>query len=440
MIMMKKILLLLTVLALPIYSEIQSDITFTTEGYYQTDQDNDNWSYDYFDRKPFIDFEIYGHLNDIFYFYVQLPLEKDRLIAENPNDLDKNYTNVIYSAGDIDFHIPKVSFITLGNDKVNLNVGRNKLKIGEGLILNDKVFYYDFIKLNSNVKNLTYDFHFLSLDEFDNEKYYILHGLGYNFKDLVSLSITEGILLEGLGFDLSYLNPFSILHNEFLAYEEYANAIMAFNLTLTPMDKLEIAGELAVDQLVTPYEASRWEQEEANAVAWTVRGSYSIPVGLFSILMETSFTHSEPYYGIDSTGPAFNTTKKYVTRSQGDYDNAEGIPVTDPVIFAPDTQLFEFNTTLTGIDKLIVDLEYSLKRSGAVNMNQFTGENKNYEPYDEDVIKAQTPSGKSSSIHTITARGTYSIMEDLSVMLEVSQLLLNSEADTQFVLSVEYRL
>lgn len=431
---MKKLLLYI-LLPVGLFSQVNYDLTFAAEGYYHTDSDNNRWEYNYFARKPMVSLDLYGDIGEYFSYRVELPITKDRFLADNRFDAKENYTNIIYDGGDIDFHIPKTSYITLGEERINLTLGRDRFKVGEGLIINDKVFYYDFIKVGSNLGNLSYGFHFLSLDDFDNEKYMITHSIGYSWEK-INFTILEGILLEGMGFDISYLNPFSILHNDFLAYENSANAVMSLNLEYKPISIVKAYGELAIDQFATPYEEGRWEKKEPNALAWVVGTSLDFNIDRTGIVVDLSFKHSDSYYGIDSSGPAFTTTKKYVTRSQGDdIDLAEGIEVTDSVSVQPDREVLALEVEVKPEGKLSYKGKYSFERKGEV-----TSLIKNYTSGDSNIIHAVTPSGDPTLIHTVSGEVIYMFWDGFTGMVNVSQLFINERADTQFVLSFEYRI
>lgn len=429
-----KKLLLLIIFPINLFSQVNYDLTIGAEGYFHTNSDNKRWNYDYYSRKPMINVDFYGDIGEYFSYKVVLPIEKDRFLAEDPFDTKENYTNIVYDTGDIDFHIPKTSYIVVGEDRINLSIGRDRFKVGEGLVINDKVFYYDFIKLGSDLGSLSYRFNFLSLDDFDNEKYMITHSIGYSWEK-VNLTILEGILLEGMGFDISYLNPFSILHNDFLAYENNANAVMSVNLEYRPVSIVNLYGELAVDQFATPYEEGRWEKKEPNALAWVVGTEFDFSLKDTFFKIDLSFKHSDSYYGIDSSGPAFTTTKKYVTRSQGDdIDKAEGIEVTDSVGFQPDREILTLVIEAHPKGKFSYKGKYSFERKGEVSPLI-----KNYIPGDPDVIHASTPSGDPLLIHTISGEVEYLFWDGFTGMVNISQLL-GEEADTQFVISFEYKL
>lgn len=419
--------------------KFNSDITVTTEVYFHNEKDYLGWEYDFFDRKPFInvglDFQVTEYINAS----VEFPLMKDRLIADRSTD---NWTNVIYNMSDLDMNIPNKAVINMGIPHLGFSFGRDLIKMGEGLLVSPNTFYHDFLKLSTYWKNFRYDFTFIALgdenltlspgvDKKNNNKMLIAHGLGFNINNKVSINVVESVMLGGGEFNMKVLNPFLILHNEYLSQSDYANAFMTINIVAAPVNRVQVYGELAVDQYATPYENGAWEQEEPNAIGWIIGARTLVPINKLELDINASFVHTDPYLGLDSSGINFTTTKNYVTHSQPD-DDANGIPVTDFLGIGPDKQIFTLSCDVVGIDRLTIGMEYQLKRLGDINTSSVV------KTYDKDTLDRRTPSGDADTINIITLKAGYDITDFLYGYSQVSYVNHDSINDVQFILSLSY--
>lgn len=418
--------------------KFNSDITITTEGYIHSNREYIGWDYDFFKRKPFINIELDFQVTDYIFATVDFPLMKDRLIADRSTE---NFTNVIYKTSDLDMNIPNKAYINFGIPHLNLTVGRGLINMGQGLLLSPNTFYHDFLRLSTNWKPFRYDYTLLNLNEVSYDevtkntdstpKYLIAHSLGFSILDKVSLTVTESVMIQDLDFDLKVLNPFLILHNEYLSVSDHANAFMTINISATPIKRLQVFGELAVDQYATPYENGVWEQEEPNAIGWILGIRTLIPVSRYELDITAKYTHTDPYLGLDSSGINFTTTKRYVTHSQPD-DNANGIPVTDFLGVGPDKQILSFSCDIVGFSKFTAGMEYQFKRLGDINSSSLV------KTYDKETLDRRTPSGNFATLNVVTLKAGYDITENLYGYSQISYINQDNTNDVQFILSLSY--
>ncbi len=415
--------------------DFNADISLSAESYFQTNSDIKQWEYDFNKRKPMVNIG----LNFVFYDFIEatadLPIMKDRLVAENDSN---NYTNIITNISDLDMNFPYRAFITVGIENLNLSIGRDLLEIGEGLLLSPNTFYHDYLRATTTWNSFGYKYYFISLNETDIvsreiiPKYLIAHNIGYNFFGKVEINLVESIMVQGMDFDLKVLNPFLILHDEYLAYSDMANAFTTLNVSITPIDRLEIFAELAMDQYATPYENETWDQEEPNAMGWVIGVGGQIPVRDLELDLLGSFSYTDPYLGLDSSGIHFTTTKNYVTHSQGDLDEANGIAVTDFLGIGPDSQILTLQCNVMGLNNIDLGIKYNFKRIGEVNANTVLT------TFDQEAIDKKTPSGDFDTYNIITLSGGYDFTNYLNLSSDITYINKDNTSGFQFVLSLTF--
>lgn len=426
------------------YSEenmtLNADFIFTAESYLHTDQDNLNWVYDFYDREPVINMSLDFTFYDYFSAVAEFPLMKDRLVAENSTT---NYSNIFFNASELDLNFPNVAYITAGTDNLSLSIGRDLLTLGHGLLLSPNTFYHDYIQLLTSWEYFNYGLTFLTLNEIDVEpdetdsrvvveKYLIAHEFGVKLFDSLSISIIESVMLQGLPFEFGYLNPFIFLHDEFLSLSEFANAFSTLNVDYKYSEFITFYGELAVDQYATTYENDNYDQVEPNAIGWLVGLEGYIPVKDYTINIDVSFTHTDPFLGLDSSGVNFTSTTNYVTHSQGDLDNANGIAVTDFLGVGPDREIFEITTDIIGFKKVSLGLDYQLL---------LLGENVDIpEEGNEDDFELTTPSGNVEIYNILTLRSGYTFNENTELSGQLSYINQDNNIDFQLILSLSHTI
>ena len=402
------------------------NVVITTEGYFHTDTGNLDWNYDYFKRKPFISLDLLFEYGDFSKAYAEYPIMKDRLLIENSTD---NYSNIVTDVSQLDMNFPYVAYFLIGNPYLNMIVGRDLLKVGSGLLLNPNAFYHDHIKLTANISNFTYNLILVYVKD-DNGKVLLIHSGTYRIPGILSFSVTEGELIGRGAYGLELLNPFTILHDEYLAYSDSCNALSTINISTEPLFGLSFTGELAVDQYATSYEAKNWTQEEPNAWGWVLGANYKKTIQNKEFYISGLFIHTDPYFGIDSSDINFTTTKNYVTHSQVN-DDANGIPVVDFLGIGADRELTSISMGLD-MGKININLEYNYNKIGENDAST------SLDVRDEIAIKKKTPSGDFDTFNTVTLGVNYSVNNNLNLSSEISYMNINNKGDFQFVITSSY--
>ena len=151
-------------------------------------------------------------------------------------------------------------------DLIKLKLGRDRLKIGHGIIrplLNDNSPMFDYLSLNLRYKFFSFSyFHgkilgdiFFDADSITDgsnivtEKYIGYHRLAFDISPDVSFGLGEIIIYGERGIDLSYLNPFAFYKSVEHSNQDRDNSILFFDLNTKPLKGLKVFGTLLLDDI-----------------------------------------------------------------------------------------------------------------------------------------------------------------------------------------------
>lgn len=243
----------------------------------------------------------------VFYARAAIELREDH----NAVELDvvpANWSNWIESGDYIDYAFPFESFASAEYGPLSASVGRDRLRWGPGatgtLVLSDAPDHYDYLDAGITGDWFAYRFMRVSLDPsvtaaelaalpdtFVSAKNLFLHRFEFLFGGRVAFALTEGLMVGGVEPDLSYANPFLVLHNmwawnrtKFDGIPDNdmtsAASILGAELRVNPWRFVELYGSFAMNQLQTDYERSRYGGAAAtipNAYAWQAGADAAYP-------------------------------------------------------------------------------------------------------------------------------------------------------------------
>jgi hypothetical protein len=89
-----------------------------------------------------------------------------------------------------------------------------------------------------------------------------VHRIDFSLFNRVSIGISEGILIGGVQPDLVYFNPFMIFHD--LYHWGHASTIASLEVSGNPWKYLELYGQMAFNQIQSPYEVIRYGAAAAD--------------------------------------------------------------------------------------------------------------------------------------------------------------------------------
>lgn len=195
--------------------------------------------------------------------------------------------------------VPFIARGAIGNDWVNLVIGRSSHSIGTGytgnLIIGDNFAYQEIMKLGFDSKYFNYNISYThfdsqnSIDKFDVESFsgknqirvdhrfdiHILKNFLFSF-DLCTLYYSDS------AFDPRFFNPFMIAHNYYnykedtvLTPGDEANNLFGLSFDWNIFPGLKLGGQFALDQYQTAFED---KDSLPQAAGYLLNLSYTMPI------------------------------------------------------------------------------------------------------------------------------------------------------------------
>ena len=245
---------------------------------------------------------------------------------------DKNFTNLIYRAGDFDFLWPQTAYGSAGYafEKwgFNVNVGRQGLKVGRTLtgsiIYNDSFETDGYVQFNVYSEHLKYN---LDIVQVESDKFMYLHVLDVNLFKWLKITGLEGSLVRA-PFEIRFLNPLMIMHS-FGGWDEYKSEIesdvygeanfcayMGFNIDVVPCKNWRIYFLYAQTEIQSKAELSGSGKYTPNGLGAQLGTEIVIPhkkTGFFKVGLEAIYT--SPYLYLKDTPDASLIKERYNMQS-----------------------------------------------------------------------------------------------------------------------------
>lgn len=275
-------------------------------------------------NKPSISLPIYLGWGDYFMIETVPVLAKNYWGMSN----DKNFTNLIYRAGDFDFLWPQTAYGSVGYafEKwgFNMSVGKQGLKVGRTLtgsiIYNDSFETDGYVQLNVYSERLKYN---LDIVQVESDKFMYLHVIDVNFFKWLKITVLEGSLVHG-PFEIRFLNPLMIMHS-FGGWTEYRSdiekkvygeadfcAYMGFNIDVVPCKNWRLYFLYAQTEIQSKAELSGSGKYTPNGIGTQFGTEVVIPhkkQGFFKIGLEAIYT--SPYLYLKDTPDSSLIKERY---------------------------------------------------------------------------------------------------------------------------------
>ena len=188
---------------------------------------------------------------------------------------DVNYNFKYNLEPDQGFFDETSGYMSADFDFLKLKLGRDRLKIGHGIIkplLGDNPPMFDYISLSLKYKFFSFFyFHGKILgnvlaqpdsiageNNIVTEKYIGYHRLAFDVSPHVSFGAGEIIIYGDRGIDLSYLNPFAFYKSVEHSNQDRDNSMLFFDLNTKPIDGLKVFGTLLIDDITFGKIGSGW--------------------------------------------------------------------------------------------------------------------------------------------------------------------------------------
>ncbi len=208
------------------------------------------------------------------------------------------FTSFFTNTMNFSFIWPKQAVFSLGGERWNLTISRDRLSMGNarfGNLLVDGHDFSDFARLTLFGDIFKYDWVLMYLNTLvsDNEQHattegriFMIHTLQFRILDRVSLTVSENVMYRYENFDLLYLNPSFIYHN--LNNRSMFNALAYLELNASILPGLEVYGQYAMDQARAPHEGE--SQSDSSGFVAGLRYTNALGNGVLSSGAEFAFT------------------------------------------------------------------------------------------------------------------------------------------------------
>ena len=210
----------------------------------------------------------------------------------------KFFTSFFTNTMNFSFIWPKQAVFSLGGDRWNLTISRDRLSMGNarfGNLLVDGHDFSDFARLTLFGDIFKYDWVLMYLNTLvsDNEQHattegriFMIHTLQFRILNRISLTVSENVMYRYENFDLLYLNPAFIYHN--LNNRSMFNALAYVDLNVAVLPGLEVYGQYALDQARAPHEGE--SQSDSSGFVAGLRYTNALGNGVLSSGAEFAFT------------------------------------------------------------------------------------------------------------------------------------------------------
>lgn len=412
--------------------------TLSLEGYYKSNEDND-WIYDRYSKKPLIDMPITFKLGDFVSMYsgIHFAINKNTMIA------DDNYVNVPIAADEMDINFPADTYFSTGysftgSSGVSFQIGTNPRSVGRTLtgscIMSSYMTGATYAQISFYSPNIKWT---TDATQLNVDRYYYSHRIELRAFNRLTVSILEGTLTYA-PLELRYLNPFTIFHS-FTPWRDYGSndshncEIMAVKAEYTPAKYIRLYGLFVQDQWQTLYERTNWPDDETpNGLGGQLGLESYIPFssGYFHAAIEGYY--ADPYLYIKQS-PNWSFVRTY-SENMGDSDHCFYEWVGSP--FGPDTAAGEFTFGYKMPGSWSVDLTYLFMARGQYaddsiftvcgwgGTNLDSDDTKWIYPKDTSTRDFVTPSGDNPEyVNRLSIRGTWCPSSAFSLTLQPGYVL-----------------
>ena len=298
--------------------------------------DNIDWYPAYPQIPALLSLPVRLYFGDAFQLYFEPAVSKEpeyyRGSTENfygdNSEVDYFSTNLPAKAEDIDQTFPFRAYAALGGQWWNFQIGRDRLSYGTGqsgnLSIDDNLAYYQFARLSLFSSFFKYSV-LVSQMPLDisgiydtdlkpsltqtTQRYLYLHRLDLRLFDIVSLSLSEGVMVGNSPLELRYLNPATIFHQMFTFWEypdwsggtsplnglgDMTGSLFSAEVNWNIIKSLSVYGQFVMNQYSTEYKQQNWGGQP-NGLGYLAGTRYTGSISDWGYSAFLEFIYTDPY-------------------------------------------------------------------------------------------------------------------------------------------------
>ena len=301
-------------------------------------------------------------------------------------------TNLPFGQNSHDKNLPLRAFIAAGGPWWNFQLGRDRLAFGTGisgnLTIADNPAFYEFMRLslfssffkysilvNQMPLRITEELYakpFVARQDPDSlmmstQRYYYLHRLDWNFFDILSVSLMEGLIVGNSALEIRYLNPFAVFHNFFSSHQydywkesqdgHMNGSFFSLEINWNIIKSLAAYGQFAMTQFALRSELKNVPLQPPNGLGFMGGLQYTHSFNTWGSHFYLECIYTDPYLYINSTPFAsFIHMRSVSASSTGSLYYDVGYP--------RDTISLAFGTKFFNKDMLIITGDFAWLRQG----------------------------------------------------------------------------
>jgi len=297
------------------------------EGYLHTNTDKafqgrDNWIYGTNKINPFFQFNWETYATPYFYSFLGLDLQNS-IHAGKKGELGTTYfsSNILFlqdfnfDLNYLSLNFPSRALVSFGGTNWSLMIGKDRLSWGNGqtgnFAISDTIPAHHLARFATFFRSYKYTFltsffphqslYYTDAgwqgmgDQAADEqglRFYMAHRIaGRFFKNKLGLTLTEAIMYQSDDGTVNprVFNPVDVFHNYYIRGNANSNIILEFDYS--PIKKLNIYGQLIIDEFSLPGEPkgknSSWAFPQALGFMLGAKTSFELKEGMFYSSFET---------------------------------------------------------------------------------------------------------------------------------------------------------
>ena len=301
----------------------------------------DTLSYERQDMKPFFQFNWETFATDTFYSYLGLDVRNTFHGNEKGDFGYSNFSTNLLFFQDLSLNVPLLSpnfplrgFVSFGAKNWNIQIGKDRLSWGNGetgnFVISDNIPAHYLVRFSTFFNSLKYSFltsffphqkMYYNGENWSNTssqateteglRFYLSHRIeGRFFNNKLNASLTEAIIYQSDDGTVNprVFNPVDVFHSYYI--RSNANSTLTLELDYAPIKKLNIYGQIIIDEFAVPGEGISAEKplQYPNAMGYMLgaKTSFELNKGVFYGSFETVKTDPFLYLRYNSSPEAVN--------------------------------------------------------------------------------------------------------------------------------------